>query len=404
MNSAAVDKPPARPLAGIRVIDLSRVLAGPLCGQMLADMGADVIKIEAPTGDENRQWAPMNASGESCNFMSVNRGKRGITLNLKSQEGRDILDQLLKTADVLLHSFLPGTARVLGIDEDELRARHPRLIVSGISAFGALGELSDRPGYDALLQAFSGIMSITGERDGSPVRSGVSFVDMTTGILAYCGVLTALIGRAKSNAGDTVHVSLLETAVSLLGYHGVGWLEAGAMPRREGSGLWHLVPYQAFRCSDGEVLTGALNDAAWRKLCRAVGRPDLESDAGLATNAGRLSRRDEVVAEFVKIFAGDTVANWMKQLEAGGVPIAPLHTIDQALSHAQSRANHMVVELEGSTGAPIRLMGSPFKVGAGPNHASRRPPLLGEHSNEVLGELPGLTAERIGALRAQGVV
>lgn len=392
-----------RPLEGIRVIDLSRVLAGPLCGQMLADMGADVIKIEAPTGDENRQWAPMTAAGDSCNFMSVNRGKRGITINLKMQEGRDVLDRLLQEADVLLHSFLPGTAQSLGIDETALRLRHPRLVVSTISAFGAHGELADRPGYDALLQAFSGIMSITGDRDGGPVRSGVSFVDMTTGILAYCGVLTALMGREKTQAGNTVRVSLLETAVSLLGYHGVGWLEAGAMPRREGSGLWHLVPYQAFRCTDGEVLTGALNDGTWRKLCRAVGRPDLESDAGLASNAGRLARREEVVNEFIKIFGSNTVAYWTERLEEHAVPIAPLHAIDQALMHEQSLANHMVIKLDNGNGRSTRLLGSPFKVGEGANTASRHPPRLGEHSQEVLLGA-GFDQATIDGLRARGVV
>lgn len=400
MSTAAVK----RPLAGVRVIDLSRVLAGPLCGQMLADMGAEVIKVEAPGGDENRQWGPMNAAGHSCNFMSVNRGKRGITLNLKTEGGREVLDRLLAKADVVLHSFLPGTARSLGIEEEALRARHPHLVVAGISAFGAGGELADRPGYDALLQAFSGIMSITGERDGPPVRSGVSFVDMATGVMAYCGVLTALMGRTQTRAGDTVHVSLLETAVSMLGYHGVGWLEAGVLPRREGSGLWHLVPYQCFRCQDGEVLTGALNDHTWIKLCRAVERPDLERDAELATNAGRVARREEVVAEFQKIFASGTVAYWRDRLEAGGVPIAPLHTIDQALSHPQSVANGMVVEVEGPDGRPLKLLGSPFKVGSGPNHATQRPPLLGEHSEDVLRELLGLGAAQVAALRAQGAL
>ncbi len=402
-GNAAAAAAAARPLDGIRVIDLSRVLAGPLCGQMLADMGADVIKIEAPTGDENRQWAPMTDTGESCNFMSVNRGKRGITINLKMQEGRDVLDKLLEQADVLLHSFLPGTAQSLGIDEAALRARHPRLVVSTISAFGAHGDLADRPGYDALLQAFSGIMSITGERDGGPIRSGVSFVDMTTGILAYCGVLTALMGREKTHAGNTVRVSLLETAVSLLGYHGVGWLEAGAMPRREGSGLWHLVPYQAFRCTDGEVLTGALNDGTWRKLCRAVDRPDLGNDEGLATNAGRLARREEVVQEFIRIFGSNTVAWWMARLEEHGVPIAPLHTIDQALMHRQSLANHMVVEVAKGDGRSTRLLGSPFKVGEGANVSGRHPPRLGEHSQEVLQEA-GFGQAAIDDLRARGVV
>lgn len=397
-------KKDARPLEGVRVIDLSRVLAGPLCGQMLADMGADVIKVEAPTGDENRQWAPMTAAGDSCNFMSVNRGKRGITLNLKMQEGRDVLDKLLQRADVLLHSFLPGTAQSLGIDEQALRTRHPRLIVSTISAFGAKGELADRPGYDALLQAFSGIMSITGDREGGPVRSGVSFVDMTTGMLAYCGVVTALMGRQQSGQGNTVRVSLLETAVSLLGYHGVGWLEAGAMPRREGSGLWHLVPYQAFSCTNGEVLTGALNDGTWKKLCRAVDRRDLEDDAGLATNAGRLSRRKEVVTEFVKIFGSNTVEYWTERLEKGNVPIAPLHTIDQALMHEQSLVNDMVISVGDGAGRAIRLLGSPFKVGEGANVASRRPPRLGEHSQEVLCDVAGLSQCEIDTLRVQGVV
>jgi crotonobetainyl-CoA:carnitine CoA-transferase CaiB-like acyl-CoA transferase len=393
-----------RPLEGIRVIDLSRVLAGPLCGQMLADMGAEVIKVEAPAGDENRQWGPMNPAGHSCNFMSVNRGKRGITLNLKTEAARQVLEGLLAKADVLLHSFLPDTARSLGIDEQALRARHPQLVVAGISAFGAQGELADRPGYDALLQAFSGIMSITGERDGPPVRSGVSFVDMATGVMAYCGVLTALMGRQHSRQGEVVHVSLLETAVSMLGYHGVGWLQAGVLPRREGSGLWHLVPYQCFRCQDGEVLTGALNDHTWIKLCRAVERPDLERDAELATNAGRVARRAEVVAEFEKIFASGTVAYWRDRLEAGGVPVAPLHTIDEALTHPQCLANELVVEVDGPEGQPLKLLGSPFKVGPGPNHAPRRPPLLGEHSDEVLHELLGMDAARIEALRAQGAI
>lgn len=393
-----------RPLSGIRVIDVSRVLAGPLCGQMLADMGADVIKVEAPTGDENRQWAPIAADGESCNFMSVNRGKRGVTLNLKDPEGREVLYALLEQADVLLYSFLPGTAAALGIEPAALRERFPRLVICGITAFGAQGALADRPGYDALFQAFSGIMSFTGERDGGPVRSGVSFVDMTTGILAYSGVVTALMGRAQTQQGTLVHASLLETAIFLLGYHGVGWLSTGTLPRREGSGLWSLVPYQVFACQDGEVLTGALNDSTWRRLCRSVGRPDLENDPDLATNAGRLARRDEVIDEFKRIFAGGTVAHWSERLEAGGVPIAPLHTIAEALTHPQSLANDMVVEVDKGDGTPLKLLGIGFKVGEGPHHSPRRPPRLGEHADEILRDVAGLSTERIQALRARGVV
>jgi len=393
-----------KPLEGIRVLDVSRVLAGPLCGQMLADMGADVIKVESPEGDENRQWAPINEDGESCNFMSVNRGKRGIAINLKAPEGQEVLYALLENTDVLLHSFLPSRARMLGIDEEALRRRFPRLIVCGVSAFGARGELADRPGYDALFQAFSGIMSFTGERNGGPVRSGVSFVDMTTGILAYSGVVTALMGRNQTQQGTTVHASLLETAVFLLGYHGVGWLQTGALPRREGSGLWSLVPYQVFRCRDGEVLTGALNDGTWRKLCRAVGRDDLEKDPRLATNAGRLGQRDAVIAEFETIFAGDTVANWMSRLEAHGVPIAPLHTIAEALTHPQSLANEMVVEVDDGDGKVLKLLGTGFKVGDRPQHSPLRPPRLGEHADDILREVAGFDSARIEGLRGKGII
>lgn len=398
------DQRARRPLEGIRVVDVSRVLAGPFCGQMLADMGADVIKVESPEGDENRQWAPINEDGESCNFMSVNRGKRGISINLKEPEGQEVLYALLENSDVLLHSFLPSRARMLGIEEEALHKRFPKLIICGVSAFGARGELADRPGYDALFQAFSGIMSFTGERGGGPVRSGVSFVDMTTGILAYSGVVTALMGRTLTQQGTIVRASLLETAVSLLGYHGVGWLQTGAQPRREGSGLWSLVPYQAFRCQDGEVLTGALNDGAWRKLCRAVGRADLENDPQLASNAGRLAQREAVIAEFERIFATDTVANWMSRLEAQGVPVAPLHTIEQALTHPQSLANEMVVEVDGGDGKVLKLLGTGFKVGEGPQHSLRRPPRLGEHAEEILREVAGFEPARIQALRSKGIM
>lgn len=393
-----------RPLQGLRVIDLSRVLAGPLCGQMLADMGADVIKVEAPSGDENRKWGPFDADGESCNFMSVNRGKRGITLNLKCDEGREILYSLLESADVLLMSFLPQTARPLGVDPLLLRERFPRLVIASISAFGNEGELADRPGYDSLCQAFSGIMAITGERDGLPVRSGVSFVDMSTGILAYGGVLTALEARRVSGHGDVVRVSLLETAIGMLGYHAVAWLQTGILPQREGSGVWHLVPYQAFRCSDGEILTGALNDHTWQNLCRAVDRPDLGSDPELATNSGRVAQRDRVVDEFRKTFVQGSAAEWSARLERHGVPVAPLHTIAQSLDHPQTRANGMVVEMARQEGHKVQLLGSSFKLDHGPRHADLPPPRLGEHTDEILAQDAGLEPARIAALREQGVI
>jgi crotonobetainyl-CoA:carnitine CoA-transferase CaiB-like acyl-CoA transferase len=401
MSEAA---PSLRPLHGLSVIDLSRVLAGPLCGQMLADMGADVIKVEAPGGDENRKWPPFDGAGESCNFMSVNRGKRGVTLNLKSEDGRALLYGLLGSADVLLLSFLPHTCRDLGVDPELLRRKFPRLVIVSITAFGSEGALAERPGYDSLSQAFSGIMSITGERDGLPVRSGVSFVDLSTGVYAYAGVLTALEARRQTGQGDTVRVSLLETAIGMLGYHAVGWLGAGATPHREGSGVWHLVPYQAFRCQDGEILTGALNDAAWQNLCRAVERPDLGSDPALASNAGRVAQRERLVTQFTAIFASAPTAYWMARLEACGVPVALLHSVAQALDHPQTRANGMVVDVARADGSALQLLGPSFKLDAAQRHADVPPPRLGEHTDAVLAERLGLDAARLAALRAQGVL
>lgn len=392
------------PLAGIRVIDVSRVLAAPFCGQLLADMGADVIKVEGPSGDENRGWAPFNASGQSCNFMSVNRGKRGITLNLKTPQGQEILGKLLAKADVLIHNYLPDVAEVLGIDEEKFRARFPRLVVCGISAFGAQGPMRNRPGYDSLLQAFAGIMGFTGEREGKSVRSGVSFVDMTTGAFAYGAVLTALMGRTQTGLGTHVRVSLLETALGLLSYHGVSWLEAGVLPQKEGSGLWNQVPYQAFPCKDTELVTGALNDATWRRMCEAIGRPDLRDDPTLATNAQRLERRQEVIDIFAATFLQDTAAEWTRKLGEGGVPVAPMHTVAEALTHEQSVANQMVMHMTDQDGKDIRLLGVPFKVGDTPSHATRPPPRLGEHTEAVLRELAGLSDGEMDALRAQRVI
>lgn len=393
-----------KPLVGLKVIDLSRVLAGPLCGQMLADMGADVIKIEAPAGDENRKWGPFNPDGDSCNFMSVNRGKQGITLNLKDLRGRDILYRLLEDADVLIQSFLPATAAQLGVSTETLQERFPRLVIACITAFGAKGPMNDRPGYDSVIQAFSGIMSMTGERDGLPVRSGVSFIDMSTGVYAYSGVLTALEGRRKTGKGDTVRVSLLETAIGLLGYHGVGWLETGALPRREGSGVWHLVPYQVFKCNDGEILTGALNDPTWQRLCLAVGRSDLAEDPQLASNTGRVEQRERVIRELASTFATASVAEWTMRLETFSVPLAPLHTIDSSLTHPQTQANNMVVELQAQSGKPVKLLGSAFKLDSAVNHSEVPPPRLGEHTQQILSEKLGLTPQEIEALHAQRVI
>lgn len=393
----------ALPLEGVRVIDISRVLAGPYCGQLLADMGADVIKIEAPQGDENRKWSPVLPSGESCNFVSVNRGKRGLTLNLTHPRGREIFQGLLASADVLLHNFLPSTASKLGIDTEELEKRYPDLVICSLTAFGAKGPLRNRPGYDSVLQAFSGLMAITGEPDGEPVRAGSSIVDMATGLVAYGGILTALYSKINGRKRRSVSVSLFETAVSMLGYHGTAWLEAGVLPRREGSGIWHLVPYQAFMCADQYLFVAALNDSTWLRLCEALERPDLRDDPRYASNEQRVHCRNEIVGEISRILSKENASHWMQRLENAGVPNAPLHTLDQVFEHEQTLANDMLVKTYRADGSVMRQIGMPFKVGE-IKAAHRGAPSLGEHNEEILTQILHLKQDEIFDLKSSGVI
>ena len=393
-----------QPLEGIKVLDLSRVLAGPYCAQLLADMGADVIKVEGPDGDENRRWAPFAANGESCNFMSVNRGKRDVALDLKSPGGRSVLRGLIERADVILQSFRAGAARRLGVDYESIAKVNPRAIVCSISGYGSRGPLSELPGYDLMLQAFGGIMSLTGERGRTPVRSGVSFLDIGTGMLAYGGIVTALLARNEAEPqGQHVEVSLLETAITFLGYHGVGWLNAGVMPQPEGSGVWHLVPYQAFACADGYLLVGATNDGAWRKLCGAIGEPGLADDPRFATNDDRIRNRGALIQLLEDILRGDTMSAWTQKFTAAGVAAAPLQNLEQVLTHPQVLANDLVVQPEGGDGA-VRLLGLPMKLSRTGGRADRLPPRLGEHTQSVLRDELGLSDGEIEALRREGAI
>jgi len=392
----------ALPLDGVRVIDISRVLAGPYCGQLMADMGADVIKVESPQGDENRRWSPLLPSGESCNFASVNRGKRGLTLNLTHPRGREVFHQLLASADVLLHNFLPSTAAKLGVDIVQLEAQYPDLVICSLTAFGAEGPLRDRPGYDSVLQAFAGLMAITGEPDGAPVRAGSSIIDMATGLVAFGGIMTALYSRLAGKKRRRVSVSLFETAVAMLGYHGTAWLEASVLPHREGSGIWHLVPYQAFMCSDQYLFVAALNDATWRRLCDALELADLRDDPTLATNEQRVHRRDHVVGRISQLLRTRPANHWQPLLERAHVPASPLHTLDQVFEHEQTLANHMLVTVSRGDGSTMRQIGIPFKVGE-LTGASIAPPTLGQHTDEILAELRH-DAASVAALKQDGAV
>ena len=386
-------------LQGIRVIDVSRVLAGPYCAQMLADFGADVIKVEAPEGDENRKWLPILPSGHSGNFASVNRGKRSIVLNLKNAAARDVLRKLAASADVLLHSFLPDTAARLGIGYDDLHAINPRLVFCSISGYGAEGPLAEKRGYDLMVQAFAGVMSTTGIVGGAPMRCGVSFIDMSTGISAYGGILTALLARERTGQGTWVRGSLMETAVALLGYHAVAWMQAGVLPTPQGSGSWHLVPYQAFHCSDGYMLAGAPNDAAWARFCDALEWPELAQDARFGSGASRVEQRNTLVPMLEERFGRRPVAYWAERFEARNVACAPLHTIDQVMTHPQVLANQMVVTAQDAHGETQPLVGTPFKLADGGGTATTAPPALGADTETVLSELLGMSTTEIHALR-----
>lgn len=399
------------PFAGLKVLDLSRVLAGPSCGQLLADFGADVIKVEDVGGDENRKWAPV-IGGESANFMSVNRGKCGMTLNLKSPAGQEILAGLVRASDVVIDSFLPAVAKRLGVDDASLRKHRPDLVHVTISGYGHEGPLAARPGYDLMLQAFSGMMAMTGEPGGGPIRAGASFIDMATGMLAFSGVATALYarlaGRATGTAqGQHIQVSLLETAIALLGYHVPAYTVAGKVPARDGSGVWHIVPYQAFATTEGHILAGATNDAAWQRLCKAIGADDLAANPAYATSTQRIERREPVIAGLSKIFATKPTDHWVAVLDAANVPCSPVNDIVHALAHPQVAAMKMVIDVAGRDapgGGPLRLVGVPLNLSATPAAPGRAPPSLGEHTDTILAETLGYSADRIAALRREGTI
>lgn len=385
-QQSAADRTQEGLLSGVRVVDLSTVLAGPHCAQMMADMGADVIKVERPGGDENRKWPPISPSGDSCNFMSVNRGKRSIMLDLRDASGQATLHSLLATADVLIYNYLPRVAKRLKLDFDTLVRLYPDLIVCSISGYGSRGPLKDEPGFDATVGSFCGITGLTGEPGRTPVRSGVSAVDLTTGVYAYAGILTALRSTAQPR-GQLVEVSLLETAISFLAFLGVGWLEAKVLPKRAGSGHEAYVPYQIFKASDAEFFVGALTNQQFESMCDIVERGDIKKRPGFDTLSGRNACREELINMFAEAFARKPAAHWEEKLRAAGVPVARINTIAEALEHEQVLANDMVIDVECGGGVARKLLGMPFKIGGIRKPLGRGVPGPGEHTQEILEEI-----------------
>jgi len=394
---------PAGVYAGLRVLDLSRVLAGPYCGQFFADFGADVIKVEDLGGDENRRWAPL-LDGQSANYLSVNRGKRGMTLDLKSPEGQDILRALVRRSDVVIDSFLPDAAVRLGVDDASLRRINPDVVHVTISGYGDTGPLRGRPGYDLMLQAFTGMMSITGEPDRGPIRAGASVIDMSTGMLAFSGAASALFARQRGAGGQHVKVSLLETGIALLGYHAVDVAATGVQPQRGGSGVWHLVPYQAFPTLDGSILAGATNDDTWRRLCTALGVPALAERPEYRGAHDRIAHRGALIAELEAIFRTRDTDDWIARLDAARVPCSVIHDVPAALAHPQVAATQMMLDVPEPGGPNRRLTGVPIKLDVTPATPGAAPPRLGQHTTEILMQELGYDPQRIEALRTRSVI
>jgi crotonobetainyl-CoA:carnitine CoA-transferase CaiB-like acyl-CoA transferase len=394
---------PALSLDGIRVIDLSRVIAGPWCGALLADLGADVIKVEdTGPGDESRTWPP-HRDGEAAAYLLFNRNKRGIALDLKTPEAVEVVKRLVQAADVVIENFRTGTMESFGLGYDVLAQINPRLIYCSVSAFGRTGPRKDSPGYEALMQAFSGIMSITGEPGGQPVRAGVSFLDLTTGILCALGVSNAIIQREKTGLGQRVDGSLLETAVSLLAFHAEGYLLTGALPRALGSGHPSLSPYRNFKCHDGQwIFIAAANDRFWQKLAKALGLTDLAADPRFEKNQGRVANRAELEGILEKTIGGLDRAPLLKRLEEADVPATPVNTVDQVMNDPQTAERGIVQRVMHPKLGEIPVVGTPLHFSRMAPGVRTAAPLRGEHTDVVLASL-GYTPDEIKTLRAKKV-
>ncbi len=391
-------------LEGLRVLDLTRVLAGPYATMILADLGAEVIKIERPgSGDDARSFGPY-VEGESAYFMSLNRNKRSMTLNLKSPRGQEVFRELVPLADILVENFRPGTLEKLGLGYETLRVLNPRLIYAASSGFGRTGPYSRRPAYDAVVQAMGGLMSITGQEGGAPTRVGTSIGDIAAGLFTVIGILSALTARERTGVGQVVDVAMLDCQVAILENALARYVVTGEVPRPQGNRHPSIVPFEPFETQDGQLMVAAGNDALWRRLCEALECPELASDPRFVTNPLRNAHYVELRPLLAKIFRERTTAAWQALLEGAGVPVSPINDVAQVMEHPQVLAREMLVQLTHPVAGALTLPGIPVKLSETPGVVRTSAPLLGEHTEALLAELLGYTPAQIAELRAEGAL
>ncbi len=391
-------------LSGLTVIDFTRVLSGPYCTMVLADHGARVIKLEHPVrGDDTRHWGPPFVGDESAYFLSINRNKESVTLDFKQPEGQRILHQLLAVADVVVENFRPGTLDAAGFGAAAVLAQYPRIVYCSISGYGQTGPRREEPGYDAVMQAEGGLMSITGEADGPALRLGVAITDIVSGLFAAQGVMAALIAREKTGRGQQVDIGMLDATAALLTYQAGNYFASGQVPARMGNRHPTIVPYESFHASDGEFVIAGGNDEIWRRLCRVIGRPELAEDPRYCTNKERVTRYDDVRAELDGALAKRTREEWVRELTAAGVPCGSVRGISEVLADPQLAAREMVSEVQHATIGTTRVINSPVKLSETPPSVRTAPPTLGQHTTAVLHEL-GYDTARIDALKTARVV
>jgi len=390
------------PLDGITVLDLTRVLSGPYCTMLLADMGARVIKLEQPgKGDDTRAWGPPFLEGESAYFLSINRNKESVTLDFKQPEGRAVLDRLIAKSDVLVENFRPGTLARLGLDYQTLAAKHPRLIYCSISGFGHTGPRSKEPGYDAIMQAEGGLMSITGAADGAPYRLGVAIVDIVSGMFAAYGVAMALFARERTGRGQEVDLAMLDATVALLTYQAGNFFASGKVPARLGNRHPSIVPYETFAASDGEFVLAVGNDEQWRRFCAIA---ELPEDERFATNRQRVTGYDQLRPFVADRLRTKPRQHWIDKLTAAGVPCGSVRNFQELFDDPQLVAREMLARVEHATIGQLKTLGVPIKLSDTPGAVRTPPPTLGQHTEAVLAQELGLSADAIAALRTQKVI